>query len=191
VRAMRGSLTRDACYWLSSRLLETVRLRRAQSLLQHGQQVRSFGQRQLLDILADAFSTQVMERVEREGAHSGIEMRYPLRSPHIVQYAFSTPERLRLRGDWTKAIHRQALQGFMPPAILERKSKAEFSVIFRAHLDQMQEALTRSIPRERADWVDPDGIAQLFRFYQGNSELGWPLWILWAIYACDKSLQHH
>jgi len=191
VRATRGRSTRDACYWLSPRLLEAVSSRRGKSLPQHGQSVRRPGQRQLLDLLHDAFSAQIVESAEREGALSGVEVRDPLRNPSLVQFAFSTPERLRLRGDWTKAVHRQALQGIMPRAILERKSKAEFSITFRAHLDRMQEALTRRIPRERADWVDPDGMAQLFRVYQGSSRPGWPMWVLWGLYACDKSLPQH
>ena len=191
VRAIRGSSTRDACYWLSPRMLKAISLRRGRSLALHDQRMRSFGQRQLLDFLRDAFSAQIMERVEREGAYCGVETRDPLRNPRIVQYAFSTPARLCLRGDWTKAVHRHALRELMPAAVLERKSKAEFSSTFRAHLDRMQEAMTRRIPRVRPDWVDPDGMARLFRAYQGNLQLDWPTWILWSIYACDKSLPRH
>ena len=191
VWAMRGGATHDSFYWLSPRLLKAVNLRREQKRLQYQQQVNLHGQRDLRAILLDAFSDQVMERTERDGAYSGIEMRYPLRDPRIVQHAFSTPERLRLRGDRTKYIHVQSLQGILPTAILERKSKAEFSVVYRTHLDQMKETFTSNIPRVRADWVNAEGMAQLFQTYQANPQLGWPIWILWAIYGCDKVLPHH
>ncbi|MBE0621755.1 MAG: hypothetical protein IH605_14270 [Burkholderiales bacterium] len=191
VRAMRGGSTRDACYWLAPRLLEGISVRRGRSLAQNRRQTRNFGQRELFDVLCDAFTAKVTERGEREGAHYGVEVRDPLRNPRIVQFAFSTPARLRLSGDWTKAMHRQALREFMPAAVLERKSKAEFSNPFRAHLDRMQDTLTRRIPQERPDWVDQRGMARLFRVYQSNPQFGWPMWILWAIYACDKSLPRH
>ena len=125
-----------------------------------------------------------MEDLECLGAHCGSEMRYPLHDPKLVQYAFSLPERLRLRGDRTKYIHVQALKNLLPKTILERKSKAEFSIVLREHLDRMQAILTETIPDERSTWVDRDGMARLFRAYRDNPQAGMPKWILWSIYGC-------
>jgi asparagine synthase (glutamine-hydrolysing) len=186
LRRLVGAASHGACYWLSPRLHEAFTLRRAQSLAQHEPRVQLRGQGKLLALLYYAFGDQVMEKVEREGTHSGVEMRHPLHSSRIVQYAFSTPARLPLRGDWTKVIHRQALQGFMPRVILERKSKAGFSIAFRAHLDRMQETLTETLPRERAAWVSPQGMARLFGSYRNNPQEAMAEWVLWSIYACDE-----
>lgn len=76
----------------------------------------------------------------------------------------------------------------MPRAVLERKNKAEFSIMFRERLDHMEEVLTETIPRKRASWIDPVGLANLFRFYLDNPQISWPWWILWNIYGCDETL---
>jgi asparagine synthase (glutamine-hydrolysing) len=133
-----------------------------------------------------------MESVERLSAHSGIETRHPLRSPKLVQYAFSTPERLRLRGDRTKYIHVHSLQGLMPQAVLDRTTKAEFSVLIREHLNRMQEMLTETLPRDRAAWVVPDGMIRLYQAYRDdvdnpeNPQAAWAKWIMWGTFGCDR-----
>ncbi len=115
-------------------------------------------------------------------------MRHPLGTAQFVQYAFSTPERLRLRGNRTKFIHVQALQGIIPQALLERKNKAVFNIVFRSYLDVMEKAFTEILPMQRSTWVTPDGMRKLFQVYQSGPDLGWPLWILWDIFGCDKLL---
>jgi asparagine synthase (glutamine-hydrolysing) len=166
---------------------QAIEARRDRYQSQHA--VRSVSQRDLLDLLHSALTAQALERLDRQAAHAGLEMRHPLGAPRIVQFAFSTPERLRLRGDRSKYLHVQAMQGLMPQAILERRTKAEFSVVFRGHLDSMQETLTATLPRERPDWVAQDGMARLFNVYRGKPQFGWPLWILWSIYGSDCVLR--
>jgi len=127
-----------------------------------------------------------MAREEAERLYSGfaLEVRRPLHTSEFVQFAFATPERLRLHGDRDKFIHVQAMRGFMPQMILERKVKAEFSVIFRDQLDRMKGLLTETIPCEHPEWVTQAGMIQLFQTYENNPRAGWPLWILWSIYGC-------
>lgn len=182
IQPMEGG-ARD-CYWLSPRMREAISLRRRQRLPRQ-RPMRSIGQRGLLGTLSSVFYAYAIETHERLAAHSGLEIRQPFNDPRFVQYALSTPDRLRLRGDRTKYIHVQALQNFMPRSILKRKSKAEFSLSFRWHLDQMQETLTGTVPRDRPDWVDAQGMARLFRAYHDDPQAGWQLWILWSIYGCD------
>jgi len=185
VQRLRGRETPTACYWLSPPMREMIGQRRARVLPPSRRPVCRAGQRELLESLDDAFSAQAMEGVERLCAHAGIEMRYPLQDPRLVQYAFSTPERLRLRGGRTKYLHVRALQDLMPRVILERRDKAIFSIVFREHLDAMQEALTGLLSTKRAAWLDPDGMARLFRAYLDYPQAGWPLWILWGVFGCD------
>ena len=54
VRRVRGSGTSNACYWLSPRMGEVIRLRRERILPSHHRRVRSVGQRALLETLYDA-----------------------------------------------------------------------------------------------------------------------------------------
>ena len=185
VRRIRGAETRDN-FWLSPTMKEAISRRRALAHSLHSRDVGSHGQRVLLSYLYDAFTAQVTERAEREAAHSGIEIRHPLNDHKLVQYAFSTPERLRLRGDRSKYIHTQALQGLMPQAILDRKSKADFSIVIRNDIDHMRGTLTANPFTDSARWLDPEGVARLFRFYQDNPQTLWPMWVLWGIYGCNE-----
>jgi len=188
VRRIHGNQVQNT-YWLSPEMRETIRLRREQHRAWCINRIRVQGQRELLGFLYQAFGSQVMERLERLGATAGLEIRHPLGTHRFVQYAFSTPERLRLRGDRTKFIHVRALHGIMPQAILERKDKAVFNVVFRGHLDAMQEILTEILPLKRSTWVTQDGMRKLFQVYRSYPNLGWPLWILWSIFGCDKILK--
>ena len=91
---------------------------------------------------------------------------------------------MRQRGDVSKFIHLQALAGLLPPAVFHRKSKADFSFIFRQQLDKMRQYLVEVIPRKQCDWVTPEGMARLYQAYQQRSQVGAPMWELWAVFAC-------
>ena len=185
VHGFRKSGSQPA-YWLAPEMRARIARRRRQSRALPRPRVSQVGQRELLARLDNAFSEHVMENVERLSARAGIELRYPLRDYRLIQFAFSMPERLRLRGERTKYIHVQALRDILPQAILERTGKAEFSVVFRGHLDGMRDILTRIIPARRAGWFSPDGMDRLYRTYHDHPQLGWPLWALWSVHACDR-----
>jgi asparagine synthase (glutamine-hydrolysing) len=176
-------------YWLSPRMRETLAGRRERYPRRDAGPVRSPWQRDLLGMLDNAIGCQIMEHVDRSAARAGLEKRHPLGDPRIVQFAFSTPERLRMCGDRTKYLHVQAMQGLMPPTVLERRTKAEFSVVFREALDRMEGHLTRTLPRAHPDRLSENGVRQLFDVYLKNRHFGWPLWIFWGIYGCNAVFQ--
>ncbi len=179
--ALLGPSTR---FWLTAKQSERLGSR----IVSTAFKVRCHDQQELLSKLYLPFYAQVMERAERDAARLGLELRHPLHTPQIVQLAFATPARLRLRGDLRKVIHRQALHDVMPTNVLARKDKAEFSVALRTRLDEMQLLLTQALPQRRQDWLNGQGMTQLYQIYQRNPQRGWPLWILWSIYLCDLIL---
>jgi asparagine synthase (glutamine-hydrolysing) len=185
MRKIRGCETRDDLYWLSPAKRELIQFRREKFGSPHRVKVRSHSQYEQLEILNDALTSQVLERLERLGSQAGLEMRHPFSDTRIVQMAFSTPQRLRLRGDRSKYIHVQAMRDLMPQAILDRKTKAEFSIVFRGYLDKMTDRMTDTLPAERPGWVAQKGLARLYRFYRDSPQYGWPLWVLWGIHASD------
>jgi asparagine synthase (glutamine-hydrolysing) len=134
--------------------------------------------------------THVIDRFEREGARASVELRHPYWTPRFMQFALSTPERLRCRGKVTKYIHVRAMQNLMSPAVLARRDKAEFSTVFHRHLKPLRHALTETIPHRRPGWLAEDGMARLYREYQEDSADGWRLWALWGVYASDTALPH-
>lgn len=185
VRAMRGSKAISAGDWLSPQMLDAFNRRRNHALAQHGRAVHRIDQNDLLEALYSPFGAQVMERIERRNAHAGIEIRHPFFDHRFVQYAFSTPARLRLQGNTRKIIHRLAMQDVMPPLILDRKTKAEFSSVFHLQLDAMQELLTETLPRERVTWLNPQDMSRLFESYLNHPQDANVQWVLWSIYGCD------
>ena len=186
---VRRRTRRNDCgenYWLSAQMQESIRSRRNR---QPKHQVAHAGQRDLIWMLHDAYRAGAMEEGECFRAEFALEARDPLSTAEFVQFALSVPERMRLRGAQDKYIHIQAMQELMPRCILERGDKAEFSVMFRRHLDRMEELFTVTLPRERPDWLNGEGMKRLYRAYRDNPRLGWPMWILWGIYGCNEVLE--
>lgn len=177
---------RPNIYWLSAQILKQLELRRERSQRRPVPQLRTSGQRYLLETLHYPFGSLGTELTERCSAQAGIEIRHPFQTAAFAQYAFSTPERLRLRGGIDKFIHVRALQGVLPPVILDRRSKADFSIVFSRHFDMMEKVLIETLPRLRAEWLSQDGMAVLFRSNEENPELGFQGWVLWSIYGCDR-----
>jgi asparagine synthase (glutamine-hydrolysing) len=180
---------RDEFYWLSARMRDALASRRAVSASGSAGCDPRDGQLGLWNALHSAAAMQITERAELQGALAGIEYRHPFFDHRFVQLAFTTPARLRLRGAQTKFIHRQALRTLLPPSVLRRGDKAEFSGAFRRHLDSLGNQLTGSLPATRADWVSREGMERLYRSYAGNQELGSPIWPLWGLVACDAMLE--
>ena len=185
ISEMRGRAIRSPRDWLAQPMLDALRLRRMIATPPPNRRVQRSDQLELLETLNSAFGAQIMERIERRNAQIGIEIRHPFFDHRFVQFAFSTPARLRLHGDTSKVIHRHAMQGVLPQAILDRTGKAEFSSVVRSQLDRMQETLTERLSRDRATWVTQPGMAQLFETYQNHPQNGSVLWVLWGIYGCD------
>ena len=115
-----------------------------------------------------------------------------MRSSRLVEFAVGTPERLLMRGKTNKFMHVQAMQDVLPPKVLERRSKADFSILFRNHLENVKQELTQDIPDNRQAWVDKQCIQGVFECYQDrlgagySSSGGVTQWILWNLLICDS-----
>ena len=81
------------------------------------------------------------------------------------------------------------MQGLMPPTILDRKTKAEFSITLHMQLKHMKELLTMALPKERTGWVNRAGMSRLYEAYEKSPRGGWPLWVLWGIFGADKVVE--
>lgn len=146
------------------------------------------GQRALLADLDDAFFAQALERSERTASGLGVEIRHPLRSRAIVEFAFAVPEHMRRRGSVNKFLHRLALRGVVPKAVLERTTKAGSDGVFRRQLLPLADDFLQRIPAARSAWVSPSGLRNLFEGYRSGALKGAPQWALWAVAGCDAWL---
>lgn len=149
------------------------------------------GQRGLWRRLSDAYIALARELEERAASRIGLELRHPMNAPRLVELAFATPERLRQRGRVRKYAHVEAMKGVLPERVRERRTKAEFSVVFRRQLDGGAMERLREITARRPSWVRSDQAEAAFKAYEGTlgpgpaaGETGVE-WFLWNLLACD------
>lgn len=183
VNVIRGNQKQNA-YWLSANMRTLLEEQKRKSAFPVRSKSLSIGQNYLIERLENAFSDQSINMVGSISARSQIEQRHPFRSHKLIEYAFSVPQRQCLRGDRSKYTHTRALKGFMPEEILDRKDKAEFSLTFQPHLNQMEMFFIDQVPKKCSDWISQEGIEQLYIAYQTPPYVGRPLWVLWSILGC-------
>ena len=174
-----------AAEWLSPHAIGILEDRRFQATQNQSVRIGTCGQQELQETLNNAFRVWSGEMVERATAKSGLELRRPFHAVNLVQFAFASPSRMRLQQDVNKYTHVNGLQGLMPKQVLERKTKANFSYVFRAQLDQMHHLLTEAIPQSRSSWVSQEGMEKLYQTYLDSPDAGWPLWVLWFAFGCN------
>ena len=146
------------------------------------------GRRLLAQTLDHAYSALVAENAERIAARAGIELRHPFMSRAYVEAAFATPEWLRLQQGLQKALHLRALAALLPPVVLARRDKAEFSGAFRRILDPLVDRLSRDLPAARPDWLDPTGFRSLAEKFRHEADRGDLPQRLWTVLACHVTL---
>lgn len=171
--------------WLASPLAAEAMRRRVLHASRQRQETPRRSQRWQLDTLMDAYSAVAREMEERSASRIGLELRLPLFDHRIVEFAFSTPERLRSIGRSMKHLHRRALAGLLPPLVLSRQTKADFMVVFRNQLDRLEGELRTEIRGRRGGWVRPDRAAYLVDHRRDSDVAGWAEWWLWALVGCD------
>ena len=171
--------------WLSANLQEALEKRREKMRTSSLPELKRRGQSIQLAILEAAYDVLARELEERLSSSLQLELRKPFFNEKIVQFAFSTPERLRLRGHTTKWLHRQAMKGLLPDMILNRNSKADFMVAFRRTLDSAKANLVGEIMPRRETWIQPEHAGTICENYHEDAFAGWAEWWLWTLVGCD------
>lgn len=198
LRAARSIFFRDGdekrladARWLTE-LMRTLLEKQKEAQTSHSYgEVKRVGQYRQQAILKDPYRSFAEELDERMASRVGLELRCPMQTPQMVEFALATPERLRIRGLTNRFLHVQAMQDLLPPKVLERKTKAEFSILIREHLDPNEHKLTHDIPRKRAQWINHERIGSVYECYRERtltgefSSGGRAQWILWNILMCD------
>lgn len=184
VMARGGPNQFESAFWLDSsldRLLAELRSERDNS---QALAYTNIARRAMYMELKDPFDNIARDLVERQCAQLGYEPRSPMFARRFIEFAFSTPERTRLRGDQRKFTHVGALQGLLPESVRTRKTKADFSLAFERHLDKMQTMLVDDLPARNPERLSAPGMARLFAEYQFDPDNDGPVWELWGVFAC-------
>ena len=187
LRAIRARLQRresDPLAWLSPAMQQVLQERRDRYPLANARKTRRVGQRGLIAMLSGAYPQHARDLEEGLAASVGIELRRPLFSAQMVQFAFCTPESIRVRGRTDKYLHRRAMTGLLPESVLQRQTKADFMITFQWHLAAMGEFFRSEVARSGRTWVDAGQLASLYRQTCAARDPGTPEWRLWTLFGC-------
>lgn len=118
----------------------------------------------------------------------GIEGRFPMFDPRLVEYAAKIPSELKLRGSETKYILHKTMTGVLPDEIVFRKDKLGHSVPFKNWLrenDRIKEFITDVLSEEavrQRGLFNYNFVSNLleehFRRSKNNSHRIWALLVL-------------
>jgi len=183
LRTLRRVKRRES--WLTSAMQALLHDRRRRLAIRLPARLARHGQAVQIRMLEGAYDAISRELEDRLTASLQLDLRRPFFHPAIIQFAFSTPERLRLHGHLTKWLHRQAMQGLLPDKVLQRTTKADFMVLFRRQLDDITSELVNEILPRRSAWVRNDRARQIGEHYQDVAYSGWAEWWLWSLVGCD------
>lgn len=140
--------------WLAPAMQRRLTLRR-----QHDERMLSprwerHGQRRQSQNVWQPYTALARAINERRTARVGLDWREPFWNVRIIEAAFATPEHLRRRADEDKWMHRRALNGLLPERVLQRATKAEFSVAFRQYWSELKPQLVSNVLPRRRNWID-------------------------------------
>ncbi len=134
-----------------------------------------------LNLLKAPFSDLTYTLMQRQRAKVGIESRHPMLSRAFIEFALRTPAHLKRRGTTRKWVHRQAMQNILPPAILDRTTKANFT---NTEIDTQLADFVREHWAERlATLCDPEGIEAILKVNFASPEGDFWAWEIWGLYA--------
>jgi len=78
-------------------------------------------------VLTGPQQTYALEVLDREAQDAGAEGRCPFWDRALIDYSMSLPTRAKLQDGWTRFILREAMADVLPPEILWRRDKHDFS----------------------------------------------------------------
>lgn len=151
---------------------------------------------QLYADLKTYLADDILVKVDRMSMAVSLEARVPFLDHGVVEYAFSIPASLKLRGFTRKYILRKAVSRLLPQSILAR-GKEGFSIPMknwlRGELRPMMMDLLSPGRLQRQGWFEPDYVQQLIAEHlaerANHSHRLWPLMVfqLW----CDRYLHRN
>jgi len=124
----------------------------------------SRAQRDLHARLTNALRIHFLEMKERASARVGVEHRHPFHDRRLIELALALPPEQLWRGDQPKFVLRQAMKGLVPDAILQRRTKAEFSAASAQVYESDRIApLFHSSRIAEQGWIDQARVTAMYR----------------------------
>jgi asparagine synthase (glutamine-hydrolysing) len=181
----RGPNDFDGAFWLEpeyATILEGERRRVARR--DAWDTIANRPRRSMFITLRNPFNELARDQFTRQCARQGYEPRTPMYARRYIEFAFSTPERVRLHGKRRKHVHVQALQDLLPQKVLTRQTKADFSLAFEHYLNEMKAVFAKTLPAASGGVLNRNGLARLYECYRAWPLDARPIWELWGAFAC-------
>jgi asparagine synthase (glutamine-hydrolysing) len=130
-----------------------------------------------LSVSSPYFSLK-LEAEERRAARAGLEMRYPLLDSRLVEFVLAIPSSRRMARGERKSLLRAAVSHVLPPALLTRRGKGDWTVpVDRALVRACAGVPSRSALLDR--FIDRLAAQRLVgRYRRGDGDLRWEIWFL-------------
>lgn len=197
LRQLKGNNERAAFPWINPTLIREgnlhERLRSTPTWFP-----RKFSSNENRAVFSTAFNGWMSlnaEGINLTYSHCGIEVRHPLWSRDIIEFALSLPVGQRWRGGPDKRILRNASRAIVPPGLLARNDKTTFENVFRNVFEQDSfSEWMRQLPTSGNDWLDAQGVHALVNRINASlhfqppshaSAFGADLWPMWMVLAID------
>ncbi|MBI3933352.1 MAG: hypothetical protein HY316_01585 [Acidobacteria bacterium] len=129
--------------------------------------------------------------IDRNVAQFGLEYRHPFLDRRVIEYCLGLPHEQLRRGDQTKFVLRQAMDGILPQSVRTRRTKARLGSpsYWQAMESLGGAAFLQSSQIAALGWVDGRQVAEMYRqtaaHYERNDEKYiqylWPLWMICGI----------
>jgi asparagine synthase (glutamine-hydrolysing) len=107
----------------------------------------------------------------------------------MVELGFALPENQRIRRG-QKFVLRQAMRGYLPELVRQRRTKTEFSEVLVRALESIRgERMSQRLYTEELGWVDGKRVRIMFKemkslhssHSRGFIYRAWPLWMVCAL----------
>lgn len=129
------------------------------------------------------YLSTMFETNRRNLSRAGLDYRYPMFSRAFVEFSCATPEHTRLRAGRRKFIHRRALADLLPPEVLERRGKADFSIAFTRLASDISRTLAGEAPQGVEEVLDLTAVRPLLHCSEDTQIDRIPPWQVWGIYG--------
>jgi asparagine synthase (glutamine-hydrolysing) len=115
------------------------------------------------------YHVQCMEWNSRVAAMHGLEITFPYLDSDLVQFLMSIPGEIQSHDGVPRGLMRQAMRGLVPDAVVDRRSKGEFTQLANRSLEEDFSII--------ADILGPSSLAVQFGYVDGPAL--WPLLAQW------------
>lgn len=134
-----------------------------------------------VNIATSPFTELSHSLMRRQRAAIGFESRHPMLSRAFIEFSMRTPAEIKRKGAVAKVLHRTAMDGILPPVILERQSKANFT---NARIDsQFADYVRQNASEQLAEICDIEALKPILEVDFNSPEGDYWAWEIWGLYA--------